>query len=84
MSETIRFNPYHLRQLGLSSTQEAKILWYLRRHGPTERKALGRVFDLRLVERLAQIGLVVCRNGRVEITAAGLETLQRCIGGDGA
>lgn len=83
MSE-IRFNPYRLRRLGLSSTQEAKILWYLSQNPSAERKALGRLFDLRLVERLERIGLVVCRNGQVEITAAGLETLQRCIGGDGA
>ncbi|WP_322807716.1 hypothetical protein [Thermanaerothrix sp.] len=82
LTKEIRFNPYRIRRFGLSSTQEAKVLLYLERQGSTPRKVLSRLFDLRLVERLAEIGLVVCRNGQVEMTPEGRETLQRCMGED--
>lgn len=75
----MRFNPHQVRRAGLKSTVEAKILRYLA-HGPTDRKSLARLFDLRTVERLEQIGLVVYRNGQAQITEAGLETLKRCLG----
>ncbi len=75
----MRFNPYQVRRAGLRSTVEAKILRYLAQ-GPTDRKNLARLFDLRTVEHLEQIGLVAYRNGHVAITEDGLETLRRCLG----
>ncbi|WP_322808052.1 hypothetical protein [Thermanaerothrix sp.] len=75
----MRFNPYQVRRAGLSSTQEAKILRYLAQ-GPTDRKSLARLFDLRLAERLEHLGLIVYRDGQVQITDKGLETLKQCIG----
>jgi len=76
----IRFNPYHIRRYGLSSTQEAKILLYLERSGGTApRREVSRVFDLRLVERLALIGLVVRQGEQVRLTESGREILQGCL-----
>jgi hypothetical protein len=75
----MRFNPYQVRRAGLRSTVEAKILRYLAQ-GPSDRKSLARLFDLRTVEHLEQIGLVAYRGGHVAITEAGLETLRRCLG----
>ncbi len=75
----MRFNPYRVRRAGLRSTVEAKILRYLAQ-GSTDRKSLARVFDLRTVEHLEQIGLVAYHDGHVAITEAGLETLKRCLG----
>ncbi len=76
----VRFNPYHIRRYGLSSTQEAKILLYLERSGGTAlRREVSRVFDLRLVERLALLGLVVRRGEQVLLTESGREVLQGCL-----
>jgi len=79
LTQDIRFNPYRVRRAGLRSTVEAKILRHLA-HGPADRKSLARLFDLRTVEHLEQIGLVAYHNGHVAITEAGLETLRRCLG----
>jgi len=80
LTQDIRFNPYRVRRFGLSSTQEAKALLYLERHGETPRKALSRVFDLRLVERLAALGLVVQRGDTYCLTESGKAVLQGCLG----
>ncbi|MCX7608944.1 MAG: hypothetical protein N2049_06980 [Anaerolineales bacterium] len=75
----MRFNPYQVRRAGLRSTVEAKILHYLAQ-GPADRKSLARLFDLRLAERLERLGLIVYRDGQVQITNRGLETLKQCMG----
>jgi len=76
----VRFNPYHIRRYGLSSTQEAKVLLYLeRRGGQACRRDVSRVFDLRLVERLALLGLVVRQGEQVRLTESGREVLQGCL-----
>lgn len=76
----VRFNPYHIRRYGLSSTQEAKVLLYLERRGGTApRRDMSRVFDLRLVERLALLGLVAREGEQVLLTQSGREVLQGCL-----
>jgi len=81
MTTDIRFNASRIRRFGLSSTQEAKILLFLSRRGRTERKALARVFDLRLVERLALLGLVEQAHGEVALSESGRQVLERCLEG---
>jgi len=78
----IRFNPHRVRRFGLSSTQEAKALLYLERHGDVARKTLSRVFDLRLVERLVTLGLVVRQGDVYGITENGKAVLRSCLGED--
>ncbi len=82
LKQEVRFNPYRVRRFGLSSTQEAKALLYLERQGDTPRKFLARLFDLRLVERLVALGLVVHHGDTYGITESGRAVLQGCLGDD--
>ncbi len=75
----VRFNPYRIRRYGLSSTQEAKILQYLAVES-ADRKRLGRIFDLRLVERLVQIGLVAREREGYCLTESGRQMLKALLG----
>jgi len=80
MEQEVHFSINRIRRFGLSSIQEARILLYLSRREAAPRREIARVFDLRLVEHLATLGLVVCRNGWVEITVDGQDVLKRCLG----